>query len=740
MTAWWLLLAVTAPPLDAGTEPDLRPESHAAIDGGPADPDASQAGVPELRPEAAAPASGRLRGRVLAKGSRTPLAQARIDAGQDLASESDDDGSFDLAVPCGPRRVVVRALGFVAQALDHDACAHADPLLLRLIPRGDLPVYETVVVGQRPTPSTTLRGASLVRTPGSLGDPFRAVESLPGVAAVAWPMPVYAIRGANPGNTGFFLDDMPMPALFHLALGPAVIHPYFLDSMTFYPGGYPARYGRFVSGLVTVQTRAPPEDRAHVAADVRLYDAGVLAAVPWPDGDGGVAAAFRYSFAGPLLRLLRNDLRLSYWDYQVRADRRVRGWHLRLLLLGSGDGLSYPDNAGQTREYQLRFHRASLRATRPLGKGQVVASVAAGGDRSQMPIVRNFPLRVASYGIMPRLAYQRSSPHVDVELGVEGQAQWYQPSSALAETGASDLGRERTAVLGAAYASASVRAGDRLTVTPALRLDSYRIGGTSKVDLGPRLCVRFLLEPRTWLTASGGRFSQPPSLVLQIPGAENFGLGLYGLQTSWQGAFGIGTKRLAGFEVEVTGFVQRYVLADLRDPVLVMPDPLADNFLVRRDARSYGAEVMLRRPITERLHGWLAYTLSQSQRALEGGVIGPSDWDQRHVLNAVLGYRHGFTTLGARGHFNSGRPVLVNGEQAQEFVRLPAFYQLDLRVERRILFDRFTLDVFLEVANATATRQVLQLQRQAAIGQPSGMVTGQSYRLVLPSLGVHGEF
>jgi hypothetical protein len=185
--------------------------------------------------------------------------------------------------------------------------------------------------------------------------------------------------------------------------------------------------------------------------------------------------------------------------------------------------------------------------------------------------------------------------------------------------------------------------------------------------------------------------------------------------------------------VEVTGYVQRYVLTDLRDPASVNPDPLASDFLVRRDARSYGMEVMIRRPSSERLHGWLSYTLSQNERAL-GGFIGPSDWDQRHILNLVLGYRLGRYTLGARGHLNTGRPVLVTGGQAESFVRLPTFYQLDLRAERRILFDSFTLNIYLELVNATGTREVYGMDQQ-----PASEPVQQSIRLVLPSLGVRGE-
>ena len=181
-------------------------------------------------------------------------------------------------------------------------------------------------------------------------------------------------------------------------------------------------------------------------------------------------------------------------------------------------------------------------------------------------------------------------------------------------------------------------------------------------------------------------------------------------------------------------YLQRYVLTDLRDPGLISADPLARDFLIRRDARSYGVEILIRRPPRERLNGWISYTLSQSQRALGSGVIGPSDWDQRHILNAVLGYRLGAYTLGSRGHLNTGRPVLVAGSQAESFVRLPTFYQLDVRAERSFLFNAFTLHVYLEVVNATLTRETINFWQT-----PGGAVDATTMRVFLPSLGVRGE-
>jgi hypothetical protein len=713
-----------------------------AVDGGTAT-DAGAAGERPSIPDAAAflptPAAVpvRLHGRVLAKGSRGFLAGASVAINHDGTgpmTETDAQGKFDLLVDCGPQAIVARATGYESLSLTYDACANPEPLLLRLTPRRNLPVYETVVVASTDEPALDLRGPELTTTPGALGDPFRTIESLPGVATVAWPAPIYAIRGSNPGNTGYFLDDLPVPLLFHLALGPSVIHPDFFDSMAFYPGGYPARYGRYVGGVVAAETRAPPEDRLHAEADVRLYDAGGLLSVPFPDGNGGVTVGFRYSYTGALLSHLQNDLTLSYWDYQVRADRRVRGWRLSLLTFGSGDNLAYRyDPSSPKQDYVLRFHRVSLRATRSFAGGELSLRLAFGADSSTAPIVEYFPIHADAYSILPRARFARVGKLADVEAGIDGELQWLRPSLSRDEAGASDLARDRAAVLAAAYVATTVRATNRLSLTPALRLDSYVISGATRADLGPRLAARFRLSDKDWLSGSAGRFSQPPSLSVQIPAAENFGLALYGLQTAWQAALGFGSSRLPGIETEVTGYVQRYVLTDLRDPTLLHPDPLASDFLVRRDARSYGLEVMLRRPSTERLHGWISYTLSKSERVL-GGVVGPSDWDQRHILNLVLGYRIGRYELGARGHFNSGRPVLVSGAQAEAFVRLPAFYQLDLRAERAILFDAFTLTVYAEVVNTTLSREVYGLDRK-----DDGTLTERSLRIVLPSVGIRGE-
>jgi hypothetical protein len=118
-------------------------------------------------------------------------------------------------------------------------------------------------------------------------------------------------------------------------------------------------------------------------------------------------------------------------------------------------------------------------------------------------------------------------------------------------------------------------------------------------------------------------------------------------------------------------------------------------------------------------------------------VYGPSDWDQRHILNLVGGYRlRGGISVGARFHYNSGRraPVIGSGGLYHD---LPAFYQLDLRVEKRIIFDRFMLTAFADFANVTLTREVVQVVQ--GYGDGGTYPEERSFRLILPTIGLRAE-
>ena len=744
-----LALVVLAQVGDGATSPDAAVTGQDAGAGDAAVPDggapdgAATAPAASVAPPAlpAAPSLGHVAGRVLSKGSRAPIVGATLAIGEGPAGDSDTAGRFDVQAPCGRRHLLVQAPGFEPLATDVDPCgAPAAALTLRLVPDGAAASFQTVVRARSVHPGVTLTDEELTQTAGTLGDPFRALESLPGVATIAWPAPIYAVRGSNPGNTGFFLDGIRVPALFHLALGPSVIHPYFFEDLAFYPGSAPARFGRYVAGIVAADTRGAATDRVHASVDVRLFDAGALVSAPLPD-DGGVTVAARYSYTGELVSLLDQNIQLAYWDYQLRVDRRVGPFQLTLLAFGSHDRL-VPERDDTADELVLDFHRVSLRASVPVLSGRLQGSIALGSDHTQAPIQDVYPIEADALSVAPRLSFARAFTAADVSAGFDGEIIRYAPliQGDPRPQDSSDLGQRRVATLLAGYASTTLRLHRRVEVTPELRLDSYRVGGAAAHDWGPRLAARVALADDTSIRVAGGRFTQLPSLPLQVPGGDGFGLRTPGLQSAWQASLAIETRHFAAVDASVTGYVQQYVLTDLRDPAPTKPDPLADDFLIARDALSYGLELMLRRPQTERLYGWLSYTLSNNLRSYGGGAYGPSDWDQRHILNLVAGYRWGRTTLGGRAHYNSGRPYVLYGDAGGATAlyprRLPAFYQLDLRVDHRVYYDAFQLDVYAEVQNVTRTRQVYGL---SWTGDPDH-IGQKSFSLVLPSIGLRAEF
>jgi hypothetical protein len=382
-----------------------------------------------------------------------------------------------------------------------------------------------------------------------------------------------------------------------------------------------------------------------------------------------------------------------------------------------------------------------LRWRAPLGGGRLLAALGAGYDRTAAPYDDNADLAVSGKSLLPRLVYDRAfgadteaGPPLLLTVGADGELTDYDALAASIDPDRA-LGalRARSAILLGAHAGLTLRAGERFVASPGLRVDSYRESGAHALDVQPRLHLRYRIGGKLWLKASGGRATQLPSIPLQIPGFEGFGLPRHGLQRSWQASVGAERPLPGGLEVDATAYAQRMRLTDMRDPQ-AGDDPALD-FLVSRQALSYGIELLLRRPSRERLHGWLSYTLSKALRAFEGGVVSAADWDQRHVVNLVVGYRWRRYTLGGRFHLHTGREVRIGGSSPLEYGRLPAFHQIDLRLDRRFLFDRTTVDFYVELVNSTLTTQVVDLYRVGG-----GPIQEDGFRLVLPSLGVRVEF
>jgi len=195
-------------------------------------------------------------------------------------------------------------------------------------------------------------------------------------------LPYFYIRGAPPNDTGYFIDGIRVPFLFHIGIGEGVIHPALVERVALYPGAPPAAYGGYAGAIVAGKTREPAPT-PHGEANLRLFDAGALVETPFDDGRGTALIAGRYGYPGAILGLITQSVKLSYWDYQARATWRLTERDsLGIFAFGSHDYLGTvpqqhgggdPSQSAQSDQVveQLGsdFHRLDLRYDQTLERG-----------------------------------------------------------------------------------------------------------------------------------------------------------------------------------------------------------------------------------------------------------------------------------------------------------------------------------------------------------------------------------
>jgi hypothetical protein len=165
--------------------------------------------------------------------------------------------------------------------------------------------------------------------------------------------------------------------------------------------------------------------------------------------------------------------------------------------------------------------------------------------------------------------------------------------------------------------------------------------------------------------------------------------------------------------------------------------------------RSYGAQLVLRQRVWHGLSGFITYTVSRSERQDHPGApVRLFDYDQTHVLAVVANWTWRGLTVGARFRYTSGFPrtpvvgAFFDGRDdqfqplfgAQNAIRLPAFVQLDARIDYAWKLRRALLDFYLDVQNVTNQKnaeEIVYHDDYSNFTRP-GYVTG------LPTLAVIG--
>jgi TonB family protein len=623
----------------------------------------------------------------------------------------------------------------------------------------------------------SLQAEEIQKLPGANGDAFKVVQNLPGVARPTAGGGQIVVRGSAPGDTIVSVEGVRIPLIYHFGGIYSVLNTDLLESIDFYPGGYPVRYGRQTGGLVLARLAAPKYDAPwHGYAEANIFHAGVFLQGPLGP-DTQLTLAGRRSYIDVLLSTFAGDrlpltLAPRYYDYQARLDHRVsQRTDLSVFAFGSDDALSavlknppsaFPQARGGI-ESSTRF-LTTMAILRHRGE-RWTSTTTLGGVFSTIDasFAELFRFAVNSREYTARQDFTFGDGPIQIRTGLDilcnpFTAEVYAPAiGGTGErgtgTGGGGLGsstfvhQDGLFVTPSAYFDTVMRLWPRLEVVPGLRMDLYR-GASEGQSLTPRLNARFRWTDRLTLKASSGQTTQRPDPQYVSQGFGNPALLPF---KSFETAVGFEYKLTDAIDVDLQGFNKQL------SALVVQPVGAAFGvglpFVNGGTGHVVGLELLARHRMTDRLFGWVAYTLQKATRIDHPGDIErPFGWDQTHILTALASYKLPRNwEIGARFRLVTGNPTTlpvtaVYDEKNDRYVRvnnactlcdrLPAFHQLDVRIDKKWAFDHWLLNVYLDVQNV--------YNRQNAEGiQYNFDATQQAYQgglPIIPSLGVRGEF
>jgi TonB family protein len=606
-------------------------------------------------------------------------------------------------------------------------------------PAADLEEFEATAEVEAPPREVTKRSIheeELTRIPGTRGDALRAIEVLPGVARTGIGEGTPILRGAGSDESQAYLDGVPVPFLYHFGGVTSFFSSRLLSRVDVYPGNFSTRFGRVVGGVIDVRVRDPKRDRFHGVLDVGLLDTSVFAETP-VGPDAGFALAGRRSNIDLVYSKLVPEDAFSvvaapvYYDYQGIYSQRLGNRHkLRFLAYGSRDSLelvfSHPNeqDPGLSGGIKgtLSFHRLQAELTSQLLPGlsqDVTVAVGRIGveqrfgelhqefdgeevyGRSEWTAELHPALRLTTgldfFGWFLTGSYRGPAPSQ-----YEGNPRDGDPLAAqrivTAKAGGIDVVRP------GGYVELGIRPVKPLLLVPGVRADYYGEFRTWSVD--PRLTARYELSDQTTLKAGFGRYSQPPLFWMAIPRVGNPDLQPY---DAWQTSAGVEQEFGKKLEIGVEGFHKQ-----LERVIVATPDGGPPGFVNEGKGRIVGAEFSAEMRPDDRTFGYVAYTLSRSERSEHGRPYRLFDHDQTHILSIAASRKLGAGwELGTRFRLVSGEPttpitgrtfdartgVYLPSYGAVNSERNPTFHQLDVKVEKAFQLGPLTLSPYLEVQN-----------------------------------------
>ncbi|MEL7531953.1 MAG: TonB-dependent receptor [Bacteroidota bacterium] len=612
---------------------------------------------------------------------------------------------------------------------------------------------------EAPLSLRTIGTSEIKRNPGGNRDISKVIQSLPGVASTVSFRNDILIRGGGPNENRFYIDGIEVPNINHFATqgasgGPVgLINVDFIGEVDFYSGAFPANRGNALSSVFEFRQRPARDDRLGVTATLGSSD--VALTLEGPSGDNSsFLFSVRRSYLGLLFKVLALPFLPNYNDYQYKHKFRFGQRHeLNIVSLGALDEFALNLGADSTdfQKYVLGNLPVQTQWNYTIG-----ASYKYYGDKGFWTLVasrnmlNNNAFKYPDNNESLERSFDYTSREIENKLRLEHTLRQngfklnygvnYEYSKYTNETfqvlpvgGVVDFESELNLNKYGAFAQMSQRLfNDRLILSLGARVDGNDFSEEMLNPLNqfsPRFSASLRVTPELSVNFNTGIFYQlPPYTVLGF--RDNFGA-LVNDEITYirnrQMVGGIAYTTNTNTKIAVEAYYKYYnnypflvrdsiSLANFGGDFGVVGNEPASSI---SEGRTYGMEFLLQQRLFKGFYGIIAYTLGWSEFQDKNGEFVPSSWDSRHIIALTAGKKFKKDwEVGLKWRLTTGTPftpanvelsslrsvwdvarVEIRDYDLLNTQRIGAYHQLDMRVDKKWFFNKWSFNLFLDIQN-----------------------------------------
>lgn len=623
---------------------------------------------------------------------------------------------------------------------------------------------------ESPVSLRTIGSTEIKRNPGGNRDISRVIQSLPGVSAPVSFRNDIIIRGGAPNENRFYIDGVEIPNINHFATqgssgGPVgLINVDFISEVDFYSGAFPANRGNTLSSVFEFKQKEGNKDKFSTSLTAGFSDAAATLEGPLNEKTTFIAS-YRYSYLQGLFKVIGLPFLPAYQDYQFKIKTRFNSKNeLTLLGLGATDRFKLNFDSDPTEQNLYILSNipvntqdnytvgANYKNYRSKGYSTIVVSRNYLNNKA-LKYQDNDPTRLrtldySSEEIENKFRFENNSQEgpykINYGAGLE-TAEYNTNTLNVLPFGTSEYASQIDFIKYGLFVQGSRSMfGEKLIISAGLRADantySDKMNNLGRT-LSPRFSASYNFTDKFSLNFNTGLYYQLPAYTILGYRAQTGGP-LVNKQVDYirssQLVFGMEYNTLKNTRFTIESFYKyydRYPIINILGNDIPLANLGADFGVIGNrpvtgftTGRSYGTEFLAQQRLNKGFYGIFALTLFRSEFQDKNQHYVPSSWDSRYILSMTGGrlFKRNWE-LGAKLRVNGGSPytpydisasslksnysIYPQGIQDYDHLnenRLGDFYQLDLRLDKKYPFRKFSLNVYLDIQNLTYNKYLLQ--------------------------------